>query len=588
MFFSHFIASVLLSSLTIIMIFLVGKIFKNQLSAKWKYYCWFLLFIVLTIPFVPNDWIDFENDLIWNIQEPREFHESTKPLEDPQVQENHWMQDFPISVNQFHLERLNKIVFYTWIVGMVIMTLLMTKAWRQLKKIKESVSQVQNQKVLCLFDQCKKQFNISKPLILGESSLITSPLTFGLFQTYVVLPVNYEKWLSMEEIKYILLHELYHFKCKDIFTNYLIVFYQIVYWFHPLVWMAFRQMKLDREIACDSAVLHSLDQQCYTEYGNTIIHFVDNRRQKNFAFMNQLNGSKKQLKERIKRIASFHTESRWLKFKSVIIFTLLGAFVASQFPLFSVMAYDDQHYHLGDEQVIEEDLSSYFPENKGTFVLYDLQKDQYRIYNKEKSTLRVSPNSTYKIYSTLFALESNIITREKSTIEWDGKQYPYKSWNQNQNLFTAMKSSVNWYFQKLDAQVGEDRIETYLKQIKYGNANLSGGLSRFWMESSLKISPIEQIQVLTDFYRNEFGFKHTNIQTVKQVIQLEEKKGRRLSGKTGTGNVNGKNVNGWFVGYVETQTNTYFFATNIRGDNHSYGSKAAEITKSILSDKGIF
>ena len=45
-------------------------------------------------------------------------------------------------------------------------------------------------------------------------------------------------------------------------------------------------------------------------------------------------------------------------------------------------------------------------------MLYDLQKDNWNIYDIEQATIRISPNSTYKIYDALFALEENIITSE--------------------------------------------------------------------------------------------------------------------------------------------------------------------------------
>jgi bla regulator protein BlaR1 len=477
----------------------------------------------------------------------------------------------------------------TWTIGMIVMTALTIKAWLQLSKIKNSVSNVKNKKVLSLFEECKQRLNISKPLIIGESPLTQSPLTFGLFKTYVVLPVHFEKWLTTNEMKYILLHELNHYKHKDILTNYLIVFYQILYWFQPLVWIGFREMKLDREVACDSAVLHSLDKHGYVEYGNTLINFVDNiSKQKYITLTHPLNGAKKQVKQRIESIASFTIESKQRKRKSIAIFSALGCFVASMFPLYSIMAYDDQVYQFDEKQTVYEDLSKYFNGYEGSFVLYDLQADQYHIYNKNKSSLRVSPNSTYKIYSALFALESNVITMNQSAMKWNGQQYQYDAWNKDQNLSSAMKYSVNWYFQEIDKKVQQDQIQQYLRKINYGNYDLSGGLSQFWIESSLKISPIEQVQLLKALYKNELGFKERNIEILKKVIHLEAKNQAQLFGKTGTVSVNGKDINGWFVGYVETKKNTYFFATNIQSENQSYGSKAAEITKSILRDKNIY
>lgn len=111
----------------------------------------------------------------------------------------------------------------------------------------------------------------------------------------------------------------------------------------------------------------------------------------------------------------------------------------------------------------------------------------------ELAALRVAPNSTYKIYNALFGLENNIITPENTFVEWDGTAYPFETWNADQTLPSAMSSSVNWYFQWIDEQLGAASIENYLHKIRYGNENLGDNFSSYWMESSLKISPIEQV-----------------------------------------------------------------------------------------------
>lgn len=271
-----------------------------------------------------------------------------------------------------------------------------------------------------------------------------------------------------------------------------------------------------------------------------------------------------------------------------MVFIVIGLLVASQVPLISAMANDNTHYDFKSKNALYMDLSEHFTEYDGSFVLYDTQADQYQIYNKDKSTLRVSPNSTYKIYSALLGLESNLISGENSTIKWNGTQYPFESWNSEQNLTSALKNSVTWYFQELDKRNKAGIIHSYLKRIHYGNSDMSGGINEFWLESSLKISPVEQVQLLKDLYTNQLGFKEKNIQTVKEAIKLEEKNNEILSGKTGTGTVNGNDINGWFIGYVENGENTYFFATNIENKENASGVKAAEITLSILKDLGIY
>ncbi|MDR4889567.1 BlaR1 family beta-lactam sensor/signal transducer [Fredinandcohnia sp. QZ13] len=589
MFYTHLVTSFIVSSITIVVILLFRRLFPKQLSAKWQYNLWFLLLIALTLPLIPKHLLQFENHILFNINQSNRVGETTISTTEGSTLSNvNWMQDFTVSVNHLNLKFLNVGLTSIWIAGMVVTAVLYLHAWFNLKKIKKTTTVLNNKDILHLFERCKHRLNISKPLIVGESPLVKSPMTFGLFKTYVVLPVHLDERMSIKDIKYIFMHELHHYKNKDIATNYLMIIYQILYWFNPLVWIAFKRMRIDREIACDMAVLKSLDEHYHADYGNTIINFADQAsHSKGFAWANQFNGPKEQMKKRIEKIASFTIESKWMRLKSISIFTLMGVFVASQVPFVSAMATNNDRYDFNNERTLYEDLSDYFIGYDGSFVLYDMKAGQYSIYNKDKSTLRVSPNSTYKIYSALIGLESDVITSDNSTMTWNGTKYPYESWNTDQNLSTAMSNSVTWYFQELDQRIPRETIQAYLEQMGYGNYELSGGLD-YWMESSLKISPVEQVKLLSEFYTNQFEFKDKNIQTVKDSLTLEVNRGSKLSGKTGTGNVNGKNINGWFIGFVETKDNTYFFATNIQNEDNSYGSKAAEITLSILRDKGIY
>ncbi|ASN06395.1 BlaR1 family beta-lactam sensor/signal transducer [Virgibacillus necropolis] len=578
-----------ISSFVVIAIILTRKIFQKQLSSKWQYNLWFLLLTALTLPLLPTHLLDFGGKFTWNGNQNSNPSSTNTTTENPALENGNWMHDFSTSVNRFDLTFFNHIITMIWITGILVMIALTIHGWIKLRKLKKSTSVIKNQEVLTLFEQCKQRLHISRHLVLVESPLVKSPLTFGIFKTYIILPQHVETWMSMENLKYILLHELNHYKYKDIATNHLIVLFQILYWYNPLIWIAFREMRLDREIACDSAVLKMLNQNQHAAYGNTIINFVDKSYlSRHFVMANHLAGSKKQLKKRIERIAAFTVESKLLKLKSILIFMLLAGVVVSQIPIVSAMPYGDDRINFEKKRTVYEDLSAFFNGYDGSFVLYNLQEAQYHIYNKDKSTLRVSPNSTYKIYSALFALESGVIKRHQTSMKWDGKTYPYKIWNQNQNLFTAMENSVTWYFQRLDKKIQMENIQAYLDKINYGNQNVSGGIEDYWLESSLKISPIEQVQLLKDFYTNQFGLDKKNVQLIKDVIKLETKDNVTLYGKTGTGTVNGKNVNGWFIGYAETKHNTYFFATNIESNHHANSSIAAEITKSILEDKGIY
>ena len=296
------------------------------------------------------------------------------------------------------------------------------------------------------------------------------------------------------------------------------------------------------------------------------------------------------MKRRIMNIASYEKPTLKKRLKGIVAFLLTSVLLFGLAPFVSTYAADETHYqqNVSQKNVSKIDFSDYFGEYEGCFVLYDLKNDAWKIHDKERASLRVAPNSTYKIYSALFGLENDIITPESSLIQWNGENYPFEAWNKDQTLQSAMTSSVNWYFQSIDEQLGAGSIQNHLQKIGYGNENLNGDFSSYWMESSLKISPIEQVELLTKLYNNDLGFAPKNIKAVKDSIHIASSDTGDFYGKTGTGRVKGQDVNGWFIGFVERADNTYFFASNIHAKDHADGSTAAKIAMTILSDMSIW
>ena len=382
-----------------------------------------------------------------------------------------------------------------------------------------------------------------------------------------------------------LLHELQHCKHRDSLAACLMNLAGILYWFNPFLWYALKAMKNDREVACDTSVLAMLSEDSYKDYGTTLLDFAEKVSRAPFPFATELSGNMKQMKQRILNITSYQKSSVPQKIRSVLIFILIAAFLISFAPLLSVNAtsQDSSAWNPSAPNTSNVDLSSTFDGLDGSFVMYDSGADSWTVYNRENALTRVSPDSTYKIYDALFGLESGIITPEDSKISWNGDSYPFEEWNRDQNLQTALTNSVNWYFQSMDHQMGRSQIAHYIQGIGYGNQQLSGDLSSYWMESSLKISPMEQVELLTKLWQNDLDFHSAYVSSVKEALYLSSSEHGRLYGKTGTGRVNGQDMNGWFVGCVEQDDRFCIFATNIQGSKGATGSRASDLSLSILS-----
>lgn len=574
---------------------LMKRILKNSLSSRMQYNLWFLLLGLLAVPFLPFRFFKL-SELFAALRNlslvPAVKAESTaaQTFHADIADSKNWMEDFAISVNRETPSIIGYLLFALWIFGIVAMLILVIRSALRLHTLKKSALPLQSQKVQKLYQRCLSDTSIRKNIPIYSTAYLRSPVIVGFLKPCIYLPIHLISEDNETDIRYMLLHELQHYKHKDGIANYLMNLAGIVYWFNPPVWYALKEMRNDREIACDTSVLKLLESDDHVSYGNTLINFAEKISLSPFPFASGISGNMKQMKRRILNIASYERPTLQKKLKSITAFLLTSILLFGLAPFVSTYAADENHYqwNTSSKNCSQIDLSKYFGEYEGCFVLYDLQKDTWKIHDIKRATLRVAPNSTYKIYNALFGLENGIITPENSLIDWNGNTYPFEVWNADQTLSSAMSASVNWYFEYIDEQLGRTSVQEYLHKMGYGNEDLSGDFSSYWMESSLKISPIEQVELLTRLQNRNLEFAPKNVKAVKNAIHISSSSFGDFYGKTGTGRVNGEDVNGWFIGFVESQNNTYFFATNIQSEQRATGSKASDITLSILSDLNIW
>ena len=138
-------------------------------------------------------------------------------------------------------------------------------------------------------------------------------------------------------------------------------------------------------------------------------------------------------------------------------------------------------------------------------------------------------------------------------------------WSRDHTLASAFKNSVVWYYQTLAERLGLSEERRWLRQLQYGNQDVSGGLDSdidgpFWLDGSLRISANEQVEFLKRLNTVALGLSERTTRLTKEVIFVEETPAWRLSAKTGACNQEGSDVSLWYVGYVEKADSTYYFA----------------------------
>ena len=200
---------------------------------------------------------------------------------------------------------------------------------------------------------------------------------------------------------------------------------------------------------------------------------------------------------------------------------------------------------------------------EGAILIYDLKNDKYYSNDFNWAKKRNLPASTFKITNSIIALETGVVENDSTLLKWNGEKRRFKNWEQDLILRDAFHFSCVPCYQEIARKVGENKMNKFLKKLDYGNMKVdSSNLDLFWLEGESSITQFQQINFLKRLYQSELPISERTEMIMKRMIVIEDTDDYKLSGKTGWSIRNGNN-NGWFVGYVETQSKIYFFATNV-------------------------
>ncbi|NMO20348.1 penicillin-binding transpeptidase domain-containing protein, partial [Pyxidicoccus fallax] len=219
------------------------------------------------------------------------------------------------------------------------------------------------------------------------------------------------------------------------------------------------------------------------------------------------------------------------------------------------------------------------PSHPGCFLLMDLKTGEVTRNDAKKCAKRMVPASTFKVPHALIALETGVVSSTDDVRKWDGTKHRVEMWNQDQTLDTAMRRSAVWFFQGTAKQIGQQRMEEWLKRFRYGNADASGDITRFWLGGPLRVSPDEQLDFLARMYRGELPVSPRTLEAVRAtlvqgpdtVASIRDginmggpwKDGAVLSAKTGTYPQAEGDIT-WLVGHVTSPRGQYVFVSAVQ------------------------
>lgn len=228
---------------------------------------------------------------------------------------------------------------------------------------------------------------------------------------------------------------------------------------------------------------------------------------------------------------------------------------------------------------------------EGSILIYDQKGDRFFEHNPQRNRTPFPTASTFKIFNSLVALESGVLPHDLAVLTWDGVPRSIPSWNRDLNLREAFKISAVWFYQVIARRVGHGPMQQYIEAAQFGNQRIGPPeeIDQFWLNGTLRITPRQQVEFLQRLHRGDLPFSARSLTLVKDLMIAEQTPNYTIRAKTGWYGYGEEGVRqiGWYVGYVETADNVYFFATNIDMDKPEAVAARLQLTRLCLQTLGV-
>ena len=375
------VLSMSVSGALLILVLFIGKRFlKDRISRQWQYYIWLIVILRMLLPFGP------EINLMGKIYQamgqtitaavflpsqqisvdiPDEFPISSDGLEQNNEKMNELAESFAVKPSfQDIVTVLIKHIWMIWLAVAAAMLIRKITIYQSfIQYINCGSTPVSDIKILDQLSAMTDLEGVKRPVELLINPLVSSPLLIGFFHPCIVLPGvdNSEK-----EFRYIILHELTHYRRGDMFYKWLIQITVCLHWFNPFVYLMCKEIAKACEFSCDEAVLIKTGYQNAREYGNILLDaMVSVGKYKESLGALTLNENKQLLKERLEAIMNLKEKTKVTKILTGVLTVciILGALFIGVYPV-NAVSYREESVESNEIAISEPDEQERFTQTR--------------------------------------------------------------------------------------------------------------------------------------------------------------------------------------------------------------------------------
>lgn len=304
------IAATWKGSLLVLFVLLLLRVFRGRIPSRWAYALLLVALARLVLPVAPEAPFSIFNlaprDQVAVTVEriPAQLPATTA---EPRVE--------LLAPQRTRSNDMHTALLAVWIAGALFTlarTLLQTIALRRKLRDAVPVTHLNDHVVAQLVDDCALTIGVRRPVSIAITSAVSAPALHGWRRPTLLLPPDFLSALTLEQLRFVTLHELAHVRRSDVVVNWAATVVHALHWFNPLVRLALARLAEERELACDALALECLASDARAGYGSTLLQLVDRLRQPALApgLVGMTNTTKSQMKRRILMIANFQPQTR--------------------------------------------------------------------------------------------------------------------------------------------------------------------------------------------------------------------------------------------------------------------------------------
>lgn len=274
-------------SLLILALFLGRRFWKGRLGRQWQYYIWLIVLLRLFLPFGPE--ASLMGQVHWvadgaHTQMTQELRLTEQGNEQGQMQgpaqsfEKSSVQNKPQFTGAIFSKALAFIEKYLWVIWLAVafaMLIQKITVYRSyIRYVTAGAKPIDDTALLDGLAAAMQKMEIGRQVELCANPLVASPMLIGYFHPCIVLPRDA---VSEKEFQYMAMHELTHYKCRDIVYKWLVQLAVCLHWFNPFVYVMRREIDRACEFACDEAVVRKMGYDHAKDYGKTLLDAMASR-----------------------------------------------------------------------------------------------------------------------------------------------------------------------------------------------------------------------------------------------------------------------------------------------------------------------